>query len=180
MTTIPWRNYCHKPDTQNGNQGKPVKSKPRDKQNAPILRTFLLEPSQSQPPQALRWQTQSDLRQSLGPDSQAHGGKKRHGRHLGAESKKFLSHPCKSWLARHRRSHSLQLTWPQLPSIYRHLCRKRRVHWLVEMDDNNISAKAWYKSFQRHLVLGGKRKIKKLPKLQSYKAMNKNHRIFSG
>lgn len=50
-------------------------------EHGPILRTFLLEPSQSWPPQALRCQTQSDLQQSLGPGIRAHGGKKRHGRH---------------------------------------------------------------------------------------------------
>lgn len=79
------------------------------------------------------------------------------------------------------RACSLQLTWLQLPSFHRHLHKKRRVHWLIKMDDKNISAQAWYKSSQRHLVLGWKRRKKKKTKKNSssFRAMNNsNHRIF--
>ena len=87
LASVPCRNYCHEPKLTHraANQGNHVKRKLRNKQNAPKLRTFLLEPSQSRPPPAPRCQTQPDLRRSLGPGSQAHGGKKRHGRFLGAE-----------------------------------------------------------------------------------------------
>lgn len=132
-----------------------MKSKLRDKQNSPILSTFLLEPSQSQPPQAPRCQTQPALQQSLGPGSQAHGGKNRHGRHLGRKKRSCQPTARPRHAGRHG-TPSLQLTWPQLPSVHRHLCRKRRVHRLIKMDDDDISAPMWYESSQAHLVLGEK------------------------
>jgi hypothetical protein len=64
-----------------------MRSQLRDKQNSPTLWTFLLEPSQSQPPQALRCQTQLGSWWSLGPGSRVHGGKRRHGKNLGREKR---------------------------------------------------------------------------------------------
>ena len=147
-------------------QGSHATSKLRDKRSSPILRTFLLEPAQSQPPQAPGCQTQPGLQQSLGPGSQAHGGKKRHGRHLGRKRRSCHTTARPSHTGHHSVT-PLKLTWPQLPSVHRHLCRKRRVRWLIKMDDDGISAPARHESSQGHLVLGEKGR-EKILKLQSY------------
>lgn len=159
--------------TLNGWQGRL-----RDKKNIPTLRTFLLEPPQSQLSLALRCQTQPDLQQSLGPCSQVCGGKKRHGRHLRAEQERSFCH-SKAWTSR-AISHgacSLKLTCPLPPSVHKHLRGKCWVRWLIKMDDNDISAQVWYKSSQGHLVLSGN-KEKKPFKLQNYEYLevkNQNH-----
>lgn len=57
MTSTPWNNHCCDPVGQRSHKTR----EPRDKQNAPRSRIFLLEPSQSQPPQALRCPTQPGL-----------------------------------------------------------------------------------------------------------------------